>query len=340
METHQKFKQLIDPQKAEQNAQQLLSTMSEVQEIFLYLQTHTNLSIIRSLAIVEQHIKAKEGKNLPDLLKPISEEYPELNLLPVYRSAVNHFSRHFPAAALKDHIKAKVAVIEQQDFSQPENRIFLKVKSVDWEKIFTFLENHYFLLTLWKKVKIYHPNIEETFKRLKDEIVRNLNNYNYAKKISRANCLIGKSPDNTGVKVELTESTKEGLQILMEKPIVDCFNLLKDLSLQETCIVEDLEFVLPEVKSALEKIDLNKLSLKKIMLQKLLEFIHVEEGSESIQFLILHDVLQLLYPYRFTSDSIFLQEGPIYNKNGSMDGEVRRKKIREVKMIMNIPVNR
>ena len=75
------------------------------------------------------------------------------------------------------------------------------------------------------------------------------------------------------------------------------------------------------------------------MLQKLLEYIKVEKGDEGIQFLILHDLLQLLYPYKFTPGATFLEEGPIYNKNGSMDGEVRRKKIRKVKIIMDIPIN-
>jgi hypothetical protein len=75
------------------------------------------------------------------------------------------------------------------------------------------------------------------------------------------------------------------------------------------------------------------------MLQKLPEFIQVEKRDEGILFLILHDLLKLLYPYKFTPDATFLEDGPIFNKNGSMDGEVRRKKIREVKMIMDIPIN-
>ena len=339
METHHKFMQFIDPQKAEQNAHQLLSSMSEVQEIFLYLQTHTNLSLIRCLAIIEQHIKAKEGKNLPDLLKPISEEYPELKLLPVYCSAVNHFSRHFPAIALRDYIKAKAAVIEQQDFSQPENRIFLKVQSIDWEKIFAFMEDHYFLLSLWDKIKAQHPAISDLTKELQEDFLKALHNFLEAKEVLGLNCLTGKSKMNKGIYVPLTSEMKEAIKEAMQQPVLEAFSCLKELALQEVCNIEDLEFLVPEIKDTLESINLNKTSLKRVMLQKLLEYIQVEKGDESIQFLILHDLLKLLYPYKFTPDATFLEEGPIFNKNGSMDGEVRRKKIRQVKMIMDIPVN-
>ena len=339
MEKHQKFTQFIDPQKAELNAQQLLSSMSEVQEIFLYLQTHTNLSLIRCLAIIEQHIKAKNGKNLPDLLKPFSKEYPELKLLPVYCSAVNHFCRYFPAAALRDYIKAKAAVIEQQDFSKPENRIFLKVQSIDWEKIFAFMEDHYFLLSLWNFIKVNHPEMIALIKGFRADLLDSLHNYFEAKEQQALNNLIGKTPENKGIKVPMTSRVKEGFIKVMQEPLVDSFDLLKDLTLNNTCSIEELESILPEVRAALERIDLVKHSPSKRMLQKLLGFIQVEEGNESIQFLILHDLLKLLYPYRFTTDSTFLEEGPIFNENGSMDGEVRRKKIREVKMIMDIPVN-
>lgn len=243
-----------------------MSTMSEVQEIFLYLQTHTNLSIIRSLGISEQHLRKKEGKNLLHLLKPISDEFPELRILPIYCSTVNHFNRHFPAAALSDYIKAK--------------------------------------------------------------------------ELQALNNLIGKTPENKGIKVQMRSRVKEGFIKVMQEPLVDSFDFLKGLALNDTCSIEELESILPEVKAALEKIDLDKHSPSKIMLQKLLEFIEVEEGDESIPFLILHDLLKLLYPYKFTPDVIFLEDGPIFNQNGSMDGEVRRKKIREVKMIMDIPLNR
>lgn len=339
MENHQKFTQFIDPQKAEQNAQQLLSSMSEVQEIFLYLQTHTNLSLIRCLAIIEQHIKAKEGKNLPDLLKPISEAYPELKLHQIYCSAVNHFSRHFPATAIRNYIKAKAAVIEQQDFSQPENRIFLKVKSIDWEKIFAFLEDHYFLLSLWDRIKAQHPAIFDLTKELQGDLLKALHNFLEAKEILGLNCVTGKSKENRNVNVQLTSQMKETIIEAMQQPVLEAFIRLKELALQDECSMADFEPLLPVIKAAMDKVNFNKLSLKKVMLQKLLEYIKVDKGDESIQFLILHDLLQLLYPYRFTSNSTFLEEGPIFNERGSMDGEVRRKKIREVKMIMDIPIN-
>ena len=335
MENYRKFAQYIDPQKAEQNAQQLLSTMSEVQGIFLYLQTHNNLSIIRSLAIVEQHLKAKEGNNLPDLLKPISEEYPELKLLPIYCTAVYHFIQHFPAAAIRECIKSKAAVLEQQDFSKPENRIFLKVKSIDWEKIFAFLEDHYFLLSLWNFIKAYHPGMIALVKGFTAEISNIVHNYFEAEEASALSCLIGKSKNNKGVNIRMTASVKEAMKL----PVVESFDLLKEFALREKCSLTDLEPMLMKLKASLEKINFNKLPLKKIMLQKLPEYIKVERGDESIQFLILHELLQLLYPYRFTPDSTFLEEGPIFNKRGSMDGEVRRMKIREVKVIMDIPIN-
>ncbi|WP_017734065.1 hypothetical protein [Nafulsella turpanensis] len=335
MESYQKFKQFIDPQKAEQNAQQLLSTMSEVQGIFLYLQTHTDLSIIRSLTVVEQHLKTKEGKNLPDLLKPISEEYPELKLLPVYRSAVSHFSRHFPAAAVRDYIKTKEAILEQQDYSQPENRVFLKVQAIDWEKIFAFLEDHYFLLSLWNKIKTHHPEMIALAKGFAAEISNNVHNYLEAEEASALDCLIGKSKKNKGINIRMTSRVKEALK----QPMVEAFDRLKELALQKDCKLTDFELLLPTIKAALEKVNLNKLSIKKVMLQKLLEYIKVDKGDESIQFLILHDLLKLLYPYKFTLDAAFLKEGPIFNKNGSMDGEVRKNKIREAKKIMGIPIN-
>ena len=341
MDNYQKFNQHIDPEKVNQTARELMSTISEVQEIFLYLQTHTSLSLIRCLAIIEQHIKAKEGKNLPDLLKPVSEEYPEIKLLPVYHSAVSHFSRNFPAAALRDYIKAKATVLEQQDFSQPENRIFLKVKAIDWEKIFAFLEDHYFLLCLWDKVKTHHPNIEESIKGLKDEFLKTLHNFLEVKKdLSAFNSLVGKSKSNTDIKMQMTSQMREAIHEASQRPVSEAFAMMKNLALQESCSIADLEFLLPVMKDTLENINLKKVSFKKVMLQKLLEYIKVDKGNESTQFLVLHDLLQLLYPYKFTPDATFLEEGPIFNKNGNMDGEVRRKKIREVKMIMDIPINR
>jgi hypothetical protein len=335
MENYHKLSQYIDSQKADQNVQQLLSTMSEVQEIFLYLQTHTNLSIIRSLAIVEQHIKTKEGKNIPDLLKAVAEEYPELKIIPIYCSAVNHFSRHFPAAALAEFIKTKAKVLKEQDFHKLENRIFLKVQSVDWEKIFTFMEDHYFLLSLWNFIKVYHPEVVTLAKKFPVELAHRLHNYIVAEEVAALGGLTGKTKENKGVYMWMTSEVNEA----MKQPVVESFDLLKDLALQENCSIEELGAVFPEIKAALEKVNFSKISPKKVMLQKLLEFIQVEKGDEGIQFLILHDLLKLLYPYKFTPDATFLEDGPIFNKNGSIDGEVRRKKIREVKMIMDIPVN-
>jgi hypothetical protein len=339
MENHQRFMQFIDSQKAEHNAQQLLLTMSEVQGIFLYLQTHTDLSIIRCLSVAEQHLQAKEGKNLSDLLKPVAEEYPELKLLPIYCSAVNHFSRHFPAAALRDYIKAKEAVLEQQDFSKPTDRIFLKVQAIDWDKIFAFLEDHYFLLSLWNKIKAHHPTIFVSTKELQGDLLKAFHNYLAADDVLGLNCLTSKTKENKNVDVQLTSQVKETLKEAMQQPVLEAFFRLKELALQEDCKLPDFEPLLPAIKAALEKVNLNRLSIKKVMLQKLLEYIKVDKGDESIQFLILHDLLKLLYPYKFTLDDAFLKDGPIFNQHGNMDGEVRRKKIREVKMIMDIPIN-
>lgn len=339
MENHQKFTQYLDSQKVNHTAQQLLSTMSEVQGIFLYLQTQTDLSIIRCLSVAEQHLQAKEGKNLLHLLKPISDEYPELKILPIYLSAVNHFNRHFPAAALRDYIKEKAAVLEQQDFSKPENRVFLKVQAVDWEKIFAFLEDHFFLLSFWNKVKAHHPAIFVLTKELQADLLKALHNYLKAEDVLGLNCLTSKTKKNKNVDVQLTSQMKETIREAMQQPVLEAFSSLKELALQEDCKLADFETLLPAIKAALKKVNLNNLSIKKIMLQKLLEYIKVDKGNESIQFLILHDLLKLLYPYKFTPDAAFLEEGPIFNKNGSMDGEVRKKKIREVRMIMDIPIN-
>ena len=335
MENHQKFTQYLDSQKVNHTAQELMSTMSEVQEIFLYLQSHTNLSLIRCLGFAEQHLQEKEGKNLLHLLKPISDEYPDLKILPIYLSGVNHFNRHFPAAALRDYIKAKAAVLEQQDFSQPENRVFLKVQAIDWEKISAFLEDHYFLLSLWNKIKAHHPEILAWVKDFTAEVTNNLHNYLRAEEASALDCLIGKSKGNNGINIRMTASLKEALK----QPIVESFDRLKELTLQDECNMADFEPLLPVIKAAMDKVNFKKLPFKKVMLQKLLEFIQVKEGDESIQFLILHDMLKVLYPYKFTSDATFSEEGPIFNQHGNMDGEVRRKKIREVKMIMDIPIN-
>lgn len=339
MDNHQKFTRYVDPQKVNHTAQQLLSTLSEVQGVFLHLQTHTDLSLIRCLSVAERHLQAKEGKNLLHLLKPISNEYPELKILPIYLSAVNHFNRHFPAAALRDYIKAKAAVLEQQDFSQPENRVFLKVQAIDWEKTFAFLEDHFFLLSLWNKVKTHHPAIDDLTKELQADLLKALHNYLEAEDVLGLNCLTSKTKENKNVDVQLTSQMKETLKEAMQQPVLGTFSRLKELALQEDCKLTDLEPMLPAIKAALEKVNLNKLSIKKVMLQKLLEFIQVKEGDESIQFLILHDLLKLLYPYKFSHDAAFLKDGPIFNQNGSMDGEVRKKKIREVKMIMDIPIN-
>jgi hypothetical protein len=336
MDNYQKFNQYIAPEKVNQTAQELLSTMSEVQEIFLYLQSHTNLSIIRCLSVAEQHLQEKEGKNLLHFLKPISDEYPELKILPIYLSAVNHFNRHFPAAALGDYIKAKAAVLGQQDFSRPENRVFLKVQAIDWGKIFAFLEDHYFLLSLWNFIKVNHPDMIALIKDFTAEVTNNLHNYLGAEEASALDCLIGKSKDNNGINIRMTASVKEALK----QPIVESFDRLKELALQDECSMADFEPLLLEMKAAMDKVNFNKLSIKKVMLQKLLEYIKVDKGDESIKFLVLHDLLKLVYPYKFTSDATFLEEGPIFNQHGNMDGEVRRKRIREVKMIMDIPINR
>ena len=340
MDNYQKFNQYVDPEKVNQNAQELMSAMSEVQEIFLYLQSHTNLSIIRCLSVAEQHLQKKEGKNLLHLLKPISAEYPELKILPIYLSAVNHFNRHFPEAALRDYIKAKAAVLEQQDFSKPENRVFLKVQAIDWDKVFAFLEDHYFLLSLWNKIKAHHPAIFVLTKELQADLLKALHNYLEAEDVLGLNCLTSKTKENKNVDVQLTSQMKETIREAMQQPVLEAFSSLKELALQEDCKLADFEPLLPAIKAALKKVNLNSLSIKKIMLQQLLEYIKVDKRDESIRFLILHDLLKLLYPYKFTLDAAFLKDGPIFNQNGSMDVEVRKKKIREAKMIMDIPINR
>lgn len=329
----------IDPEKANSNAEAIVESMSEVQKSFLYLSAHTNASIPRILGFIDKQLKEKNGTTLLQVVGSFSSQHPDQKIEAIFRSTINSFRRHYPLSSVKEYIRDKSEVFLRKDFGLPENKVFFKVESIDWEKINAFLEDHFFLLNLWQAITTHHPNLVQNMEESKEAFLRILNNYfkEEGELPGAFSRLTYKTESNKGSNLDLFPDLLQKIQNVINSYVLDMYSNSKDLGFREDLSLTSFEEILKSIERFIEVN--KKLPLKRVMLQKLLEFIEVREPHDNSKYLIYHDVLKLLYPKSFTSDKAFLMEGPIFNNSGSMDIEIRRKKIREVKIAMGLSAN-
>lgn len=344
MDKDYKFLSHLDPEKAKKNAQVIEEIMPKAQKHFLYLYSLPNTSIVRTLDSVDKQLAKEEGKSLIQVVKLYSDQYPELKILPIFLSLISRFHKAYPLEAIREYIKDKSETLEKGDFNQPENKVFSKVKSVDWRGIDAFMEDHFFVYSLLNAIEKYHPSFEQDILSFKGDILSIIENYKKIKEEppGSSSTLTYKTENNKGISFKLNADLQKLMIDAMLGYVADMHQRSKDLAFNEDLSLRTFEEILNEDVERFLKTKKNR-PLKKvileIMLQKLLEFIAIKGHHQNAKYIICHDLIKILYPGNFTSDIDFLKEGPIFNDSGSMDPDVWQKKVREVKIVMGFTAN-